>query len=211
MATICPTVTAENPHQYREQIERVAPFVTHIHLDFTDGSLTDSVTPALHQAWWPHSMQADLHIMYKQPAKHLEAILALNPRMVIVQAEADLDMDTWASSLHAAGIQVGVALLPETETTIIQPYLAALDHVLIFSGHLGHFGGQANLDLLEKVSVVKAMRSDLTVGWDGGINADNIAQLVKGGVDVLNVGGFIQRAEDPQAAYAELTKQLERA
>ena len=32
---------------------------------------------------------------------------------------------------------------------------------------------------------------DLEFGWDGGITDQNVAVLVNGGVDVLNVGGFI--------------------
>ena len=42
------------------------------------------------------------------------------------------------------------------------------------------------------------------IGWDGGITADNAAVLVTAGVRVLNVGGYIQKADDPQAAYAKL-------
>ena len=43
-----------------------------------------------------------------------------------------------------------------------------------------------------------------SIGWDGGINADNVVELVRAGVEVLNVGGFIQHSSDPGAAYAKL-------
>ncbi len=209
MAVICPTVLAENPHQYREQIERVAPFATRIHLDFADGKFTDVKTPSLDQTWWPHTMQADLHIMYRNPSEYLDAIIPLNPHMVIIHAEAEGDSVAFADALHQAGIQVGMALLPETPVESIRAATGWLDHVLIFSGHLGHFGGTAKLDLLSKAKEVKALKRDLTIGWDGGINADNIVKLVDGGVDVLNVGSYIQRAEDPLAAYQELQKLLQ--
>lgn len=209
MATICPTVLAENPHQYREQIERVVPFATRIHIDFADGEFTNTKTPSLDQAWWPHTMQADLHIMYKNPSQYLEAIIPLNPRLVIIHAEAEGDFMAFADALHQAGIQAGVALLAETKVDTIRPFMDSVDHVLIFSGELGHFGGKADLDLLTKIHEVKQLKKDITVGWDGGINADNITHLADGGVDVLNVGGFIQRAEDPQAAYQTLTQLLQ--
>jgi len=209
MAVICPTIMGENPHQYREQIERVAPFVTRIHIDFADGKFTDSKTPSLDQAWWPHTMQADLHVMYENPAAYLDAIIPLNPHTVIVHAEADGDFLALADALHQAGIQVGLALLAKTSVETIRPFLQSLDHILIFSGNLGHFGGTVDFDLLDKVTAVKALKKDLTIGWDGGINADNIRRLADGGVDVLNVGGFIQRAEEPLAAYQELQKLLQ--
>lgn len=209
MAIICPTVLGENPHQYREQIERVAPFATHIHLDFADGKFTETKTPSLDQAWWPHTMQADLHIMYQNPSEYLDAILPLNPRLVIVHAEAEGDFMAFADALHQAGIQVGLALKPETSVESVRAFIGSLDHLLIFSGSLGHFGGTAKLALLSKATEAKKLKPSLTIGWDGGINADNIAELANGGVDVLNVGGFIQRAEDPLAAYQELQKLLQ--
>jgi ribulose-phosphate 3-epimerase len=206
MSSILPTVTAENEHQYREQIERIAPFATSVHLDFMDGTLTDTHSPELSQAWWPHTMQADLHLMFKNPTEHLDTIIPLNPRLVIVHAEAAGDLVAFAGALHQAGIQFGLALLPGTPAEVIRAHAAILDHVLIFSGDLGHFGGTANLDLLNKITEVKAIKSSLAIGWDGGINTDNAAALAEGDVDALNVGGFIQYAQDPLKAYQELQK-----
>lgn len=215
MAVICPTVTAENEHQYRDQVERLTAFATRVHIDFMDGELTQTRSPDVGKAWWPHTMQADLHLMYQNPWPYLEAIVPLHPRLVIVHAEVVAEGDNlneflnFAGALHQAGIQVGIALLAKTSSKVILPMLAVLDHVLIFSGSLGQFGGVADLDLLAKVAEVKKMKSDLEVGWDGGITTDNVAALVAGGVDVLNVGGFIQRSDDPAAAYKELQKLLQ--
>lgn len=206
MSTICPTVLASNAHQFREQIEHVAAFATNIHLDFTDGEFTDSETIGLSQVWWPHTMQADLHIMYQNPAEYLDAIVPLNPRLVIVHAEADGSFTEIAERLHQAGIKVGVALLPETSVETIRPSIKLVDHVLIFSGDLGHFGGRADLGLLKKVEQVRHLKNNLEIGWDGGVNDKNIGKLTDAGVNILNVGGFIQRAEDPKAAYQSLQK-----
>jgi ribulose-phosphate 3-epimerase len=79
-----------------------------------------------------------------------------------------------------------------------------IDHVLIFSGDLGHFGGKANLSLLGKASELKALKPHVEIGWDGGVNEENALTLVNNGIDVLNTGGFIQRASDPASAYATL-------
>jgi ribulose-phosphate 3-epimerase len=60
------------------------------------------------------------------------------------------------------------------------------------------------LKLLNKVTELRKLKPELEIGWDGGINVDNAKQLSEGGVDVLNVGGAIQKAEDPKAAYDKL-------
>lgn len=208
MAVICPTVTAENPHQYREQIERVAPFVSHVHIDFMDGDFTPNESPGLGQAWWPHTMQADLHIMFKNPQDFTEQIIRLNPRLVIVHAEAEGSFVELAEVLHGAGILAGVALLPKTDVKAIIPALQHIDHVLIFSGSLGHFGGEADTSLLDKVEQLKKLKHSIEIGWDGGINDHNIKKLVDNGVDILNVGGYIQQAKEPKANYEMLQNLL---
>jgi pentose-5-phosphate-3-epimerase len=69
---------------------------------------------------------------------------------------------------------------------------------------LGHFGGQADTHLLTKVLRLKRLKRSLEVGWDGGINNQNVAVLAASGVDVLNAGGYIQHAENPENAYDTL-------
>lgn len=75
-------------------------------------------------------------------------------------------------------------------------------------GNLGYHGGTANLELLSKVRDIREHHPDVELAWDGGINADNVRQLVEAGVDILNVGGFIQKAADPAARYQELADLL---
>jgi len=204
MATICPTVLATDAHEYRKQMERIAHFTKRIQIDLTDGLFALTKTISLDETWWPHSIQADLHLMYKRPDLYVKEILKLEPTLVIIHAEAEGSFEPFAKKLHKAGIKVGVALLAETEPELIEPALEHIDHVLIFSGDLGKFGGKADTKLLDKISFLKKAKPSLEIGWDGGVNDKNALELAQGGVDVLNVGGFIQKADDPEAAYAKL-------
>jgi len=199
-ADICPTILASDPHEFRAQTERVAGFARRLHIDLTDGEFAPSSTISLDRVWWPGGVAADLHVMYQQPFEHLEALIGLGPQLVIVHAEAEGDFIHFANAMHRHGIEAGVALLPETPVEKIQPSLALTDHVLIFSGNLG----AVYLTLHDKVKALKSLKPSLEIGWDGGVNDQNAQALTRGGVDVLNVGGFIQQAEDPAAAYARL-------
>ncbi|HEX8182380.1 MAG TPA: hypothetical protein VF575_02145 [Candidatus Saccharimonadales bacterium] len=207
MVSICPTVTAENAHLYRAQIERIADFAPRIHIDVSDGVLAPNKLLDLDQIWWPGGVRADLHVMLKNPFEHTQLYRVLGPQMVIVHAEAEGDFVAFADTLHKHGIETGVALLQDTSVETILPAIDIIDHVLIFSGKLGYFGGTADLRLLDKVQQLRAAKPTLEIGWDGGINDQNICQLAAGGVDVLNVGGYIQRSQDAHAAY-ELLAQL---
>src|SRR5262249_23647894 len=115
----------------------------------------------------------------------------------------------FAAELHKHGIKTGLALLAETPEEWAEQIMHSFDHLLIFSGDLGRFGGQTDLSLLEKATKAKAHHPDIEIGWDGGVNDQNAKVLADGGVDVLNVGGFIQKAENPEHAYATLKSAIE--
>ena len=204
MAIICPTVTAADPHEYREQMERVAPFAERVHIDLADGVFTPNKLMSLSHVWWPVGVTADIHLMYKAVKPFIPELIKLEPHMVVVHAEAAGNFYDIAKPLKAAGIRVGVAMLAPTKVDNIKEALPDVDHVLIFSGDLGHFGGHADTELLNKVREIRTYNPKVEIGWDGGINLHNAARLAEGGIDVLNTGGFIQRADDPAEAYHDL-------
>ena len=210
MVDICPTIDAEDVETYRKQVERVVSFTHRVHIDLGDGSFTPNTLVPIDQVWWPGGVRADLHVMYKHPFEHLNSLIALGPQLIIVHAEADGDFMGFVKQVHQHGIEAGVALLQQTPVDTILPALEHIDHVLVFSGNLGHQGGStADLKLLEKVKVIKQVRPNIEVGWDGGVNEQNIGQLVAAGVEVVNVGGYLQHADHPEKAYEILKGALD--
>lgn len=204
MAVICPTVTATDTHQYREQMERIEPFARRVHIDLMDGKFAATKSPGLDQVWWPRGLRADIHLMYQRPLEQLSALIKLRPHLVVIHAEAEGDHAHLAAGLHRVGIRAGLALLQNTSVESVKSVVKSFDHVLIFSGHLGYHGGQADLTLLEKVGQVRELHPHAEIGWDGGINDQNAKQLVDAGIDVLSVGGYIQRADSPENNYNSL-------
>jgi ribulose-phosphate 3-epimerase len=204
MAVICPTVTAFDKHEYRAQMELLEPFAKRIHIDLMDGRFAPTVSPPLSSVWWPEHISADIHIMYQQPGASLELLTRLRPSLVVFHYEADVDHVAFAAGLRSAGIKAGLGVLQHTTVDDIKPLLPELDHIMIFSGKLGYHGGTPDLGPLQKVHAVRQLAPDIEIAWDGGVNDQNARELVDGGVDVLNVGGFIHKAPDPKAAYAKL-------
>ena len=206
---ICPTILATSQHEYREQMIRIAPFANRIQIDLMDGQFAPTTSIPLDRIWWDEPIQADVHLMYRRPMEYLGQLIQLKPHMVIVHFEAEIPHEHFASELKRHGIKVGLSLLKDTSVTIAAEVLSLYDHLLIFSGDLGKFGGQADLGLLQKVVQTRAVKLNIEIGWDGGINADNARALADGGVNVLNVGGFIQKSSNPEDAYATLKTQME--
>ena len=202
--TICPTVTTDDYDVYRQQIEQSAEYAVRVHIDLGDGVFTRKLT-SVEDVWWPGGMRADLHIMFKEPFQYIPAILALAPQLVIVHAEAEGDYMAFAREMHRHGIQAGVSLLQQTPVEAIVPAMELIDHVLIFSGDLGHFGGKADLSLLEKAKQLKQIKPQLELGWDGGANADNAKALADGGIDVINCGGYLH-GDNPVEAFRKINE-----
>ncbi|MGI9028230.1 MAG: ribulose-phosphate 3-epimerase [Candidatus Saccharimonadales bacterium] len=205
---ICPTILAQDEVEYAAQIRRITPFAKRIQIDLMDGEFASPKSVSLDKIWWSHQLVADIHLMYQRPMEHLEQLVHLQPHMVIIHVEAMFHHMHFSAELHKEGIKTGLAILPDTPVANIEQIISSFDHLLIFSGHLGHFGGTADLGLLTKVQEAKEHHPDLEFGWDGGINAENAKQLAAGGIDVLNVGGAIQQADDPKSVYDHLITQI---
>ncbi len=210
-AAICPTVTAFDLESYGNQLQLVSSFAPRIHIDLMDGEFAPTTSPPLEEIWWPHHVKADLHLMYQEPMKYLDTILHMkpHPHMVIVHNEAHVHHMHLAAELHKEGIKVGLALLQDTPAEWAEQIMHSFDQVLVFSGDLGHHGGEADFGLLEKVGFIHDIHPEVEIAWDGGINESNIRTLVEAGVDVLNVGGAIHQTADPKNAYDTLVSKAE--
>lgn len=203
MSTICPAILAASKEEYARQVHHVS-FARRIQVDLMDGKFAMAKSISLEDVWLPPSIDCDIHFMYQNPMDSLKKLIALRPHMVIIHAEASVHHMHFAAELHKEGVKAGLAILPATQVEDTEDILHSFDHLLIFSGDLGHFGGTADLGLLEKAAAAKKLHPELEVGWDGGVNDSNASHLASAGIDVLNAGGFIQNNTDPKAAYDKL-------
>jgi ribulose-phosphate 3-epimerase len=199
-------VLAATVDEYHEQITTLEPFASRIQIDLGDGIFaTKSVDIA--DVWWPSTLSPDIHLMHQKPRPALSSLVELTPQMIILHAESE-GVEESITYLREHAIRVGLALLQQTSVESVGQLLPLVDHVLIFAGSLGSFGGKADLSLLGKVPKIRAIRPDIEIGWDGGANLENAAVLSKGGIDVINVGSAIQRANHPENAYRTLARSL---
>lgn len=203
MADVVPALLAADLTEYNRQLDRLA-FAKRISIDLGDGEFTPTKTINVIEAHWPEGVKADFHLMYQRPAAELSTIISLEPNLVVIHAEAEGELLEIMSRLKQLGINVGVALLQETSVETAQPLIAVANQVLIFSGSLGKYGGEFDSRQLAKIPQIKAINPSAEIAWDGGVNEANVAQIVAAGVDVLNVGGSIAKADNPKLAFEKL-------
>jgi ribulose-phosphate 3-epimerase len=105
-------------------------------------------------------------------------------------------------------VKAGVTLNPATPVHSLQEILADVDLVLIMSVNPG-FGGQKFIaSCLPKVKAVRQMLdrigSHALLEVDGGVKAENAAQVLEAGADVLVAGSAIFSGSDYAARIAAL-------
>ena len=208
--SIVPAILTDNKQDFRTQVEKINAFTRRVQFDVTDGVFAPTQTLDITNIWWPKNWQADLHLMATNPSQMMDTVLKLSPSLCILHAEANEDLAPSFKALKEAGIKTGVALLPSTYPGNVKQYIDMVDHVLIFAGQLGMQGNPADLMQMEKIPLVRNMKPEVEIGWDGGANITNVRALAHADLDVINVGAAISRAENPAAAFQELVAEIDK-
>lgn len=208
MSIIAPCITVETEDEYRASVDKYQRFAERVQVDISDGEFAPVFLLSPDKVWWPKSWIVDIHAMVSRPDEYVDRLIELKPHLIIFHAESEIELLPLMEKVRKYGIKAGVALLRQTVPATVADVIKAADHVLVFSGDLGHYGGTASLMQLEKVRLIKQINPSVEIGWDGGVNVDNAFTLSQGGVNVLNVGGALAKSEDPEAVYDSLIVEI---
>jgi ribulose-phosphate 3-epimerase len=189
-----------------------------VHFDVMDGHFVPNLSfgiPVLKAARARTRLPIDVHLMVSNPDRLLDDYLAAGASRVIVHWEAAPHLDRLLERIRKGGAEAGVAVNPATPVELLTDVLPRLDYVLVMSVNPG-FGGQAFLPhALDKARRLRRMIEisglPVEIEMDGGIDRDNIAQVVSAGVDVCVAGSAIFGAGGPQAIISEMSELRERA
>lgn len=208
MSIIAPSITVETEDQYKSVVEKFQRFAQRVQIDISDGKFTPVFLLPVDKIWWPREWLVDIHVMVVSPDEYIDKIISLKPHLIIIHAESETNLLTTIEKIKRYGIKAGIALLKHTVPSTVSEAIKAADHVLVFSGDLGHYGGVASMMQLEKVRLIKQINPNVEIGWDGGVSVDNAFTLSQGGVNVLNVGGALVNSDNPETVYNNLIVEI---
>lgn len=114
---------------------------------------------------------------------------------ITIHAEVATHLYKSIHYLKSFGIKAGVAINPATSLQCLEYIYPLLNRVLIMSVEPG-FGGQAFVPFaLEKIKQLNKIKEDgnydFTIQVDGGINIDNIEDVIKCGARDIVIGSSL--------------------
>ena len=175
-----------------------------IHLDVMDGHFVPNISfgPGTIAAMRPHSKKIfDTHLMSAPCDPYLEAFAKAGSDIITVHVEAGPHVHRSLQAIRAMGKKAGVTLNPATPVETLENVIDLVDLILIMSVNPG-FGGQAFIPAaLDKIARVRAMAGarPIDIEVDGGVTAENAAEVARAGANVLVAGSAVFKGG--QAAY----------
>jgi ribulose-phosphate 3-epimerase len=186
-----------------------------IHFDVMDNHYVPNLTvgPLVCAALRPHAqVPLDVHLMVRPVDALVPEFAKAGASIISFHPEASDHVDRTIALIREHGCKAGMVFNPATPLVWLDYTLEKLDLVLLMSVNPG-FGGQAFIpSVLPKIEETRrritATGKDIWLEVDGGIKAENIAQVARAGADTFVAGSAIFGARDYAATIHAMRDQL---
>ena len=212
MFEIAPLILSADFARLGDDIRSVeAGGATILHVDVMDGMFVPNITlglPVVRSIRKATKLVIDCHLMIERPDRFAAEFVMAGADMVSVHVEADPHLHRTLASIREAGGQAGIAVNPATSLSAIDEAIAFADFVLIMSVEPG-FGGQAfiptSIDKVRRLRrTIQERMLSTRIEIDGGIDADNILDIVEAGVEIVVAGSAVYGKGTAETAVREL-------
>jgi len=169
-----------------------------IHIDVMDGHFVPNITigPEVIKKIRPLTkVPFDVHLMISPVDNFIEDFANAGSDIITIHPEATKDLKKSIKLIKKFDKKVGISLNPNSEISLVEPYLNDIDLILVMSVNPG-FAGQKfkpevlkKLEKIKKIIVSKNLKIDLEI--DGGINFQNSIDAKNAGANILVSGSTI--------------------
>ena len=202
---LAPSILAADFMKLGEQIGIVeANGAEYLHYDVMDGMFVPSISfgmPVLKSVRKGTDLFLDCHLMVMDPYRYIDDFVKSGADSITIHVEACRETDCMATLdlIRERGVKCGISINPATPVEALLPYLNIVDMVLLMSVEPG-FGGQKFMEgTYDKLKELNRIKDERGLGFDievdGGVTADNLADIVKAGVNVIVSGSSIFKGD----------------
>ncbi|MBI4037030.1 ribulose-phosphate 3-epimerase [Candidatus Daviesbacteria bacterium] len=195
---IIPSILATTEEEYIKQLNKIMAcpevFEGWVQIDLMDNKFVQNQSVGLDTiAKYPTNLNLEAHLMVEDPVNWIEQLAKLGFKRVIFHLEINKNIDEVIEKIRNSGMEVGLALSPETPVEKLTPFIAKIDLVLLLSVHPGFSGQEFILDTINRVGKVGRLRSSnkFLIEVDGGIDERIARDLVCAGADNLVIGSHL--------------------
>jgi ribulose-phosphate 3-epimerase len=187
-----------------------------VHFDVMDNHFVPNLTfgPMICQSLRDYGITApiDVHLMVKPVDSLIPGFAKAGADIITFHPEGSDHIDRTLQLIKDHGCKAGLVLNPATPLHCLDFVMDKLDVILLMSVNPG-FGGQAFIPTtLDKLRLVKeriiASGRDIRLQVDGGVKADNIAEIAAAGADMFVAGSAIFSKPDYKVAIDEMRSEL---
>ena len=186
-----------------------------LHLDIMDGNFVPNISfgPRIVESIKSiTSLPLEVHLMVEKPENHIKSFINAGGDIIIVHYETSKHLDRLIQTINEAGVKSGIALNPATTLSVIEYLINKIDILLLMTVNPG-FGGQkfipGMITKIEKArKIIDNQKKSISLAVDGGINLDNIYQVVKAGAEIIVVGQIISKSANPEMTTKKIKNLL---
>lgn len=212
MVQIVPSILSADFARLADDIGKVERGgATMLHVDIMDGHFVPNLTigpPVVKSIRNTTRLPLDLHLMITDPDKFAPLFIEAGADQISVHYEAATHLDRTIRSIQSEGVRAGVVINPATPVSVLEDILYLVDYVLVMSVNPGFEGQKFIPNALNKIRRLDRLRTERRLGFaieiDGGVSAENTAEIVQSGCDWLVAGSAIFHSADPAATVKEM-------
>jgi ribulose-phosphate 3-epimerase len=205
MAEIVPSILSADFAHLADNIARVERAgISMLHVDVMDGHFVPNLSlgpPVVKSIRKITKLTLDAHLMIEDPDKYAPYFIEAGIDQVSVHQEACVHLDRTLRMIQSEGARAGVVLNPATPINTLDEVLELADYVLIMSVNPGFEAQRFIPNALKKVRALDLRRKELglqlPIEIDGGINLENLSDVIRAGCDWVVAGSSIFHSEDP--------------
>lgn len=198
---IAPSILSADFANLESELETIS-HADLIHVDVMDGHFVPNLTlgvPIVKRISEVTSVPLDVHLMIEAPEKWV-AQYAQFAGSVTFHYEAATDPKLVISEIRKAGAKAAMSIKPGTSFSEVANFVELLDMLLVMTVEPG-FGGQSIIKsavpkVTEAFEYATSRGLELSIQVDGGVTADNIAELSRAGADTFVAGTAVFKASD---------------
>lgn len=185
-----------------------------LHMDVMDGNFVPNLTFGhgyISNLKKHTNIPLDVHLMIEKPENSLDEYIKIKPEYIVIHYESTRFPARSLKVIRENKIKSGIALNPATPVENIFNLAEYCDMILIMSVDPGFYGQSFMKSSIAKIRKLKEFLisenySNVKIQVDGGINEDNIIDIVTAGADVIVAGSHLFKGGDINSNALNLKK-----